>query len=57
MAQVLHQGLLQGWEHVGAETYVNNELAKVGGFQKVTEEGFGSDERIWKPSLRLHFRR
>ena len=32
MGQVLHRGLLQGCEPVGAETFVNNELAGVGGF-------------------------
>ena len=55
MGQVLHQGLLQGWETVGVETHVNNELAEVGGFQKVTNGGLvrrswvdGSEERIWK---------
>ena len=65
----LTSGLLQGWEPVGggrpieAETHVHNELVEVGGFRKVTEEGLvrrswvdGSEERIWKPSLRIHLR-
>ena len=63
MGQVLHRGLLQGREPVGAETCIDNELAEVGGFQKVTEGGLvrrfwvdGSEERIWKPSLRIHLR-
>ena len=43
MGQVLHRGLLQGQEPVGAETIVHNELAEVGGFLKVTEGGFGKD--------------
>ena len=32
---VLHRGLLQGQEPVGAETHVDNELAKARGFRKV----------------------
>ena len=36
MGQVLHRGLLQGWEPIRAET-VNNELAEVGG--KLAEDG------------------
>ena len=31
MRQVLHRGLLQGQEPVGAETNVHNELVEVGG--------------------------
>ena len=66
MGQVLHQGLLQdrGGSSVGAETHVNNELVEVRGFQKVTDGGLvrrswvdGSEERIWKPSLRICLRR
>ena len=30
MGQVLHRGILQGWEPVGAETRIDNELAEVG---------------------------
>ena len=30
MGQVFHQGLLQSWKPVGAETRVNNELAEGG---------------------------
>ena len=48
---------------VGAETRVDNELAKVRGFRKVTDRGSvrrswvdGSEERIWKPSLRIRLR-
>ena len=37
--QVLHRGLLQGREPVGAETCVDNELVEVRGFLKVTESG------------------
>ena len=60
MGQVLHRGILQGWESVGAETHVNNDLAEVGSFRKVTEGGLVKRswvdglERIWKPSLRIH---
>ena len=66
MGQVLHRGLLQGQDGstVGAETRVDNELAKVRGFRKVTDGGLvrrswvdGSKERIWKPSLRIYLRR
>ena len=63
MGQVLHRGILQGREPVGAETCVDNELAEVGGFRKVTEGDLvrrswvdGSEERIWKPSLRIRLR-
>ena len=63
MGQVLHRGLLQGQEAVGVETRVDNELVEVGGFRKVTEGGLvrrtwvdGSEERIWKPFLRIRLR-
>ena len=36
VGQVLHWGLLLGWEPTGAET-VNNEMMKVGG--KLTDDG------------------
>ena len=64
MGQVLHRGLLQGWEPVGAETHINNEFAEVGGFWKVTEGDLVRRSwvdvpkvRIWKPSLRICLRR
>ena len=54
----------EGGSTVGMETGVYNELAKVGGFWKVTDGGLvrrswveGSEERIWKPSLRICLRR
>ena len=64
MGQILHQGLLQGWEPVGAETHVDNELAKVRGFSEGNRRGGlvrrswvdGSEERIWKLSLRIRLR-
>ena len=34
MGQVLHPGLLQGREPVGAETRVHNELVEAGGFSE-----------------------
>ena len=39
--QVIHQGLLQGWEPVGVETHVYNELAKLRGFSEGDRRGFG----------------
>ena len=39
MGQVLHRGLLQGRKPVGAENHIDNELAEVGGFEKVTDRG------------------
>ena len=60
MGQVLHRGLLQGWEPVGAETHDNNELVEVECFSEVIEGGLvrrswvvESEERIWKPSQDL----
>ena len=41
MGQVLHRGLFQGWEPVGAETSVDSELAKVRGFSEGDRRGFG----------------
>ena len=41
MGQILHQGLLQGQEPVGAETCINNELLEVGGFSEGDRRGFG----------------
>ena len=34
MGQVLHRGLLQVWEPVGAEISIDNELAEVGVFSE-----------------------
>ena len=46
-----------------AETHVNNEWQRLGGSQKVRDGRFGkevwvdgSEERIWKPSLRIRLR-
>ena len=41
MVQVLHQGLLQGWEPVGVETRVVNELMEVRGFSEGDSQRFG----------------
>ena len=48
---------------VGVETCVYNELTEVGGLLKVTEGGLvrrswveGSEERMWKTSLRIRLR-
>ena len=53
----------EGGRFLGAETSVHNELAEVGGFLKVTEGSLvrrswveGSEERMWKPSLRIRLR-
>ena len=63
MGHVLHRGLLQDQEPMGAETSVHNKLVEVGGFLKVTEGDLvrrswveGSEDRMWKPSLRIHLR-
>ena len=49
---------------MGVEASVHHKLAEVGWFAKVTEGGLvrrswvdGSEERIWKPSLRIRLRR
>ena len=39
MGQVLHRGLLQGREPVGAATRVNNELAEVRRFSEGDRQG------------------
>ena len=39
MGQILHRGLLQGREPVGAEICVHNELVEDGGSWKVTDGG------------------
>ena len=64
MGQVLQWSLLHPWESVRVEARVINDLVEIGGFQKVTEVGLvrrswvdGSEERIWKPSLRISLRR
>ena len=41
MGQVLHRGILQGHEPVGAEIHVDNELAEVRGFSEGDRQGFG----------------
>ena len=60
---IARSGACGGGSSVGAESYVNNDLAEVGGFWKVTEEDLvrrswveGSEERIWKPSLKICLR-
>ena len=52
-----------GGSTVGADTRVNNELAKVRGFSEGDRRGLvrrfwvdGSEERIWKPSPRICLR-
>ena len=66
MGQVLHRGLLQGWEpvggsSVGVETSIDNELMerflegdRGGLLRRSWVDGF--EERIWKPSLRICLR-
>ena len=41
MGQVLHRGILQGREPVGAETRVDNEFAEVRGFSEDDRLVFG----------------
>ena len=66
MGQVLHRGLLQGRELVGVVGLWVRRLVsaiswrRFGGLQKGTEGGLmrrswvdGSEERMWKPSLRI----
>ena len=66
MGQVLHRGMLQRREPVGsAGLWVWRLVSTIswrrfGGLQKVTEGGLmrkswvdGSEERMWKPSLRI----
>ena len=70
MRQVLHQGLLQGPEPVWvAGLWVWRLVStiswrRIGGLCKVTEGGLmsrswvdGSEERMWKPSLRIRLSR
>ena len=47
MGQVLHWGLLQDWEPVGAETHVSSELATVRGFSESDRWGFGKKILGW----------
>ena len=59
---IARSGASGGGSTVGAETHVNNELAKVRGFlggdRRVRRSWVdGSEERIWKPSLRILLRR
>ena len=60
---IARSGASGGGTTVGTETGVDNELAKVRGFLKVTDGGLvrrswvdGSEERKWKPSLRIRLR-
>ena len=57
-------GASEGGSTVGKDTGVDNELAKVRGFSEGDRRGLvrrswvaGSEERIWKPSLRIRLRR
>ena len=61
---IARSGASGGGSTVGTETLVDIELAKVGGFRKVTDGSLvrrswvdGSEWRIWKPSLRIRLRR
>ena len=61
---VVRSGASGGGSTVGAETHVDNELVKVRDFRKMTDRDLvrrswvdGSEERIWKPSLRIRLRR
>ena len=64
LGSIARSGAYGDGSSVGAETQVDNELAEVGGsFRKVAEGGLvrrswvdGSEERIWKPSLRIRLR-
>ena len=69
MGQVLHRGLLQGLEPVRvAGLWVWRLVStiswrRLGSLRKVTEGGLvrrswvdGSEERMWKPSLRIRLR-
>ena len=70
MGQVLHRGLLQGREPVEVSGLWGQRLVstiswrRLGGLPKVTEGGLvrrswvdGSEETMWKPSLRIRLRR
>ena len=53
-----------GGRIMGAEAGVHHKLAELGGLRKVTDGGLvrrswvdGSEERMWKPSLRIRLRR
>ena len=59
----LASGSMQGREPMGAETCVHNELVEVRGFFESDRGGLvrrswveGSEERMWKPSLRIRLR-
>ena len=65
----LTSGLLQGWEPLGVTVLWGQRFVstmswqRIGCFQKVTDGGLvrrswvnGSEERIWKPSLRICLR-
>ena len=60
---IARSGAFGGGSSVGVETHVNNVLAEVRAFSKVTDGGLvrrswvhGSEERIWKPSLKIRLR-
>ena len=61
---VARSGACGGGRSVGSKTRINNELAVVEGFLEGDRRGLvrrscvgGSEERMWKPSLRIHLRR
>ena len=64
LGSIARSGASGGGSTVGAETSVNNELAKVRGFSVGERWGLvrrswvnGSEERIWKPTMRIHLKR
>ena len=61
---IARSGACGSGSSVGAEIRVDDKLMEVWGFRKVTEGGlvrrscvYGSEERIWKSSLRIRLRR
>ena len=61
---VVGSGTSGGGRIMGAEARVHNKLAEVRGFTESDRGGFdrrswvdGSEERVWKPSLRICLRR
>ena len=61
---VAGSGASGGDRIMGVEAGVHHKLARLGGLRKVTEGGLvrrswveGSEERMWKPSLRIRLRR
>ena len=61
---IARSGASGGGSAVGTETHVDMSWQRLGGFWKVIHGGLvrrswvdGSEERIWKPSLRIRLRR